>query len=193
MYPIKYTFKRIALANKVTAVDANGNTLLYAHQKLLKIREKILLYTDDTQATVVGELNADKVIDFSVTQSFTDVQGQLKLKVKRVGKASIWRAHFEIMNAQDVRVFTVREDRAWIKVIDTLMSEIPIIGLLTGYVFNPVYNILNEAGERVGQIVKQPAFLESSYVLNLDNPAVDSEGLLPVGTLTVITRERSRG
>lgn len=193
MYPITYNFKRIALANKVTARNNSGDVILYAHQKLLKIREKILIYADVEQTKPLGELNADKVLDFSVTQTFTDTTGTPKVKIRRAGKKSIWRAHYEIVSPQDEVLFTVREQKAWVKIIDVLFSEIPILGFFTGYFFNPKYNLFDSTENIVGQIVKEPAFFESNYTLHLDNEASDSSGILPVATLTVITRERMRG
>jgi hypothetical protein len=193
MYPITYNFKKIALANKVTAIDGSGKVVLYAHQKMFKLKEKILLFADIEKTTPVGELNADRVIDFSPVQTFTDSQGNAKLSVKRNGKKSIWKANYEIVDANNVSCFTVREDNAWVKVMDVLLREVPILGFFSGYFFNPKYNIFDSQGQVVGQIVKEPSFLESNYKLSLDQPQVDSQGLLPVATMTIITRERTRG
>lgn len=166
---------------------------MFAHQKLLKIREKILLYSDVEQTKPLGELNADKVLDFSVTQTFTDMSGAPKVKIRRAGKKSIWRAHYEILTPNDELLFTVREQKAWVKVVDVLFSEIPVLGLFTGYLFNPKYNLFNKDGVVVGQIVKEPAFLESNYTLHLEDAQADPNSILPIATLTVITRERMRG
>lgn len=193
MYPITYNFKKIALSNKVTATNASGEVILYAHQKLLKIREKILIYSDVNQTNQLGELNADRVIDFSPMQTFTNMNGQPVLKVKRNGGRSIWRADYEIMDAGEHTYFRVREEKAWVKVMDTLFSEIPILGLFAGYLFNPKYNVFDENGTIIGQIVKNPALLESNYVLNIENSNINKAELLPIATMTVITRERQRG
>lgn len=193
MYPITYNFKKIALANKVTATDASGAVVLYAHQKMFKLKEKIAIYSDSNKAQQIGELNADKVIDFSPVQTFTNMQGQPLLSIKRQGRKSIWKASYDIMDANGQVVFTVREDNSWVKVLDSILREAPIIGMFSGYFFNPVYNVFDVSGVQVGQIAKQPAFFESNYLLTLDNPQVDRGGLLPISTMTIITRERARG
>ncbi len=193
MYPITYNFKKIALANKVTATDSTGKVVLYAHQEMFKLKEKILLFADSEKTIPVGELNADRVIDFSPVQTFTDTQGNAKLSVKRNGKKSIWKANYEIIDANNVSCFIVREDNAWVKVMDALLGEIPFVGIFSGYFFNPKYNIFDSQGHKVGQIVKEPSLLESNYKLNLDQPQVDAQGLLPVSVMTIITRERARG
>ncbi len=163
MYPLLYSFKRIALANKVTVTTADGRTVLYAHQKMLKLKEKILIYSDDTKVTLVGELNADRVIDFSPLLVFTNTSGQVVFGVKRKGRQSIWRAQYEILNAQEQVLFSIKEDNVWAKVGNALFAEIPVIGAFAGYVFNPRYNILDSSGQVVGVIEKRPSFLESSY------------------------------
>ena len=193
MYPLTYNFKRIAITNKVTVKNASGEVVLYAHQKLLNIKERILLYSDVEQTNAIGELRADRIIDFSPIQIFTDASGTVVTKVARKGAKSIWRANYEIMDAAEHVYFRVREEKAWIKVVDTLIGEIPIIGLFAGYVFNPTYLLMNENDAVVGKITKKPSFLESNYILELDNPSMNKAELLPVAIMTVVTRERARG
>lgn len=194
MYPLSYNFKRIALANKVTVKSADGRTILYAHQKMLKLKEKILIFTDDTQATTVGELNADRVIDFSPLLVFTNTAGQRIFGVKRKGRQSIWRAHYEIINDQEQVLFSISEDNAWAKVGNALFSEIPFIGALAGYVFNPRYNVANSEGNIIGVIEKKPALFESSYEFGCTTPEqTDPAGILPIAIFAVLTRERMRG
>jgi uncharacterized protein YxjI len=193
MYPITYNFKRIALANKVTARNSKGEVILYAHQKMLKLREKILIYSDAEKTDSVGELNADKIIDFSPEQTFTDKNGTVVLKVKRNGRRSIWHADYEIKDAEGRVCFRVKEKDAWVKVMNAVLTDIPILGIFGGYFFNPKYNIFDENNVVVGEISKEPAFFESNYTLNVENPAINNVNLLPVATMTVITRERMRG
>ncbi len=193
MYPLTYNFKRIALTNKVTVTNASGEVILYAHQKLLNIKERILLFADVEKSRPVGELRADRVIDFSPIQTFTDNSGSVVSKVARRGAKSIWRANYEIMDAQDRVFFKVKEEKAWVKVVDALVGEIPIVGLFTGYLFNPTYLLLNEHEAVVGKITKRPSFLESNYTLELADQTISNAELLPISIMTVVTRERARG
>ena len=193
MYPITYNFKRIALANKVTARDNSGAVILFAHQKMLKLREKIIIFADTEKTHQLGELNADKVLDFSVTQTFSNTSGRDQVKIRRAGRKSIWRAHYEILSPAGETQFVIREQKAWVKVADTIFSELPILGFFAGYFFNPKYNIFDKDEKVIGEIAKQPSFFESNYTLQVDAPNADPLGVLPIATLTVITRERMRG
>ena len=193
MYPLTYNFKRIAITNKVTVTNATGQVVLYAHQKLLNIKERIFLFSDVEQTKPVGELRADRIIDFSPIQTFTDAAGVVVSKVARRGAKSIWRANYEIMDANEHVYFKVKEEKAWVKVMDALLGEIPVIGLFTGYFFNPTYLLLDETEAVVGKIVKRPSFLESNYIFELNDPNIAKAERLPVAVMTVVTRERVRG
>lgn len=193
-YPLTYTFKKLALTNKVNVKDAQGNNLMHAHQKMFKLKENILIFTDDSKTQQLGQINADKVIDFSPTYAFVGANGVPLSSVKRQGKRSIWRAHYEIHDGNGQHWFTIREDNAWAKVLDALFREIPLAGIFAGYLFNPRYNVLAANGSVVGSIAKQKALLESEYRLDCPSAAsVDPGNILPSGVLIVIIRERFRG
>jgi len=192
-YPVNITFKKIALTSKITVSDSTGVIIGYAHQKMLKLKEQILLFTDTSKTQPMGQIRADRVIDFSPLLTYYDSTEQKVFAVKRHGKKSIWKADYDILASNDVPVYKVREDNAWIKVMNSLFSSIPLLGILAGYVFNPTYNVTNMQGVQVAQIVKQPAFLESSYVLNLLVATDPYVSFLPLACTAVLTRERLRG
>ena len=194
MYPISYKFKRIALANKVTVTSADGHVMLYAHQKMLKLKEKILVYADESTTALIGELNADRVIDFSPLMTFTNAAGQALFSVKRKGRQSIWRAHYEILTMQGEILYTITEDNVWAKVGNALFAELPMVGMLAGYVFNPRYKVLDPNGQTIGMIDKKPSLMESWYEFSCQNPEqTDPNHILPTAIFAVLTRERMRG
>ncbi len=78
-------------------------------------------------------------IDFSARYNFTDASGRHIGGIKRQGMRSIWRANYEIHNTAGQQVLKIHEESGWIKVIDALVGEIPIVGMFTGYMFNPAY------------------------------------------------------
>ena len=194
MYPIHYKFKRIALANKLMVTDSGGQQLFYAHQKMLKLKEKIIVYADSSKSNVIGELNADRVIDFSPLFTFTDTTGRIISSIKRQGRKSIWRAHYAVMGADEQVVFTIREANVWVKVADTFMNQIPGLALVSGYFFNPTYNVIDTDGQVVAKIIKQRSFFEAAYDLVCDSPqTTDPNNILPISILAMLTRERLRG
>ena len=59
----------------------------------------------------------------------------------RKGWASIWRTRYNIYDKEGNQLFYIRERNAWVKVWDALLGEVPILSILTGYLFNPKYDV----------------------------------------------------
>jgi hypothetical protein len=48
-FPLKLTFKILAVAPQITVTDASGQILFYVKQKLFKLKEAITVYSDSSQ------------------------------------------------------------------------------------------------------------------------------------------------
>ncbi len=64
-FPVDFTFKLLALASQIYVRDANGNLLGYVKQKLLKLKEDINVFTDESQTNVLYNIKSDRVIEWS--------------------------------------------------------------------------------------------------------------------------------
>jgi hypothetical protein len=127
-YPLTLSFKILALASQATVTDANGRTVLYTKQRLLKFKEHVEIWTDNSQGTRLAEIKANKVIDWSARYFFTDAQGSQIGSVGRRGWRSIWKAHYEVFNPGDSAAdFSIHEENAWIKVADSIVGDIPTV------------------------------------------------------------------
>jgi hypothetical protein len=51
------------------------------------------------------------------------------------------------------------------KVMDSLLGEVPILGLLTGYFFHPVYSLKDNTGRELLRLTKRRAFLEGKFTI----------------------------
>ncbi|HEX6861802.1 MAG TPA: hypothetical protein VF414_03245, partial [Thermoanaerobaculia bacterium] len=143
-YPLSLSFKIIALAPQIYVRDASGRELLYVKQKLLKLKEKINVFADSSQSRQLYEINADRILDIAARYTFTgSPQGQVVGSMKRQGLRSFWKATYEVGDASGRTVFTIEEENPWVKVLDGLLGEIPIIGIFTGYFLNPKYVVLS--------------------------------------------------
>lgn len=192
-YPLMLRFKRIAIARQVSVEDSRGTLLMYVKQKAFKLREAITVFADREQSRPLYQIQADRVIDFSATYHITDASGQDIGSIRQQGMRSLWRTRYEIMR-HDRQVFQLQEENPWAKVGDSLFGEIPIVGLLSGYIFNPRYSVSVEGTVAV-RITKRPALFESLFEVTRENvplPAED-ERLLLIGTVTAIMLEKNRG
>jgi hypothetical protein len=78
--------------------------------------------------------------------------------------------------------------------MDALFGEIPIIGMASGYVFNPTYLVADMQGQVVMKIKKEPALLETGFTITQERPMSDEETLRAVlGLFMMVLLERVRG
>lgn len=193
-YPIDFSFKLLALASQIYVRDASGNMLGYVKQKLFKLKEDINIFADETQTRQLFNIKADRVIDFSARYNFTDASSRQIGGIKRQGMRSIWRANYEIHNAAGQQILKIHEESGWIKVVDALVGEIPIVGMFTGYLFNPAYLVERMDGTVLFRLAKQPAFFEGKFQLTPKAQATQEEETLGMlGCLMMTLLERSRG
>ena len=193
-YPLELSFKLIALASQIYVRDANGNLIGYVKQKLFKLKEDINVFADEGQTQLLYNIKADRVIDFSARYNFTDASGTPLGSIKRKGMRSIFRANYEIYDANENQVMQIREENGWIKVIDSVVGELPVIGMFTGYFFNPSYIVSRMDNVQVARLKKQPAFFEGKFRLEpLGQISETEEARVLLSVLSMTLLERARG
>jgi hypothetical protein len=129
----------------------------------------------------------------SLSYNFLDTNGKTIGSVKRHGMKSLWRARYDIYNGEAV-MFTISEQNPWVKVMDTLFAEIPVLGLFTGYVFNPVYAVNRPNGNVVMYLEKRPAFLSRIFTIKqVDQLNSNEETQVLLSLVMMLLLERNRG
>lgn len=194
-YPLSLSFKILALAPQIAITDARGASVFYVKQAFFKLKEAVTVFADPAQTRPLYTIQADRILDFSARYHFATVQGQPLGAIRRHGMRSLWSAHYEIESPDaGGDLLTVREENPWIKVLDGLFGEIPILGLLSGYVFNPAYQVVRPDGTVVMRLQKEPALLESHFRIEcpLPLPAAEEPRVL-LGLLMLLLLERTRG
>ncbi|HEY0078252.1 MAG TPA: hypothetical protein VGB73_06370 [Pyrinomonadaceae bacterium] len=192
-YPLQVRFKILALARQLSVTDASGNLVFYVKQKAFKLKEAVTVFADASQTQPLYFINAARILDFSARYLFTDTSGAALGSVQRKGMKSIWKAHYDILDGESVTM-TIREENAWTKVIDSVVGEIPVVGLFTGYMFHPAYLVARPSGALLLRLEKQPAFLEGRFTIekhaDLDKTE-ETRALLSL--IMMILLERGRG
>lgn len=193
-YPINLSFKLLALASQIYMRDANGNLLGYVKQKMFKLKEDINIFADEAQTQLQYNIKADRIIDFSAKYTFTDAGGRVLGAIKRQGMRSLWKANYDIENAGGQQVLKIREENGWVKVVDSIVGELPIVGMFTGYIFNPSYLVERADGTQLIRLKKQPAFFEGKFEISpLGQLSQEEETLSLLGLLMMTLLERNRG
>lgn len=192
-FPIQIAFKLLAIAPQMYVRDQGGQNLGYVKQKLLAFKEKVTVFADDTQAQPIYTIGADRVIDFNAEYHFTNAQGVRLGSAKRSGMRSLWKAHY-IIDVGDSPAFEVHEESAFVRMVDGLIGEIPIVGMLTGYFLNPVYLVTRSNGSPALRMTKKRALLESLFTIEKQADLSDAEQeAVMLGLMMIILLERSRG
>lgn len=195
-YPLELSFKIIALAPQIYVRDEQGRELLYVKQKLLKLKENIRVFSDSGQSLQIYELAADRILDFSPRFTFRDMAGQEIGAVKRQGARSLLKASYEVFGPGDRPIARIEEENAWIKLLDGILEEIPILGAFTGYFLNPKYRVQDLATQgTLVRVTKHRSFLESRFKIERAEASLDeaSERAVLLAILVMVLLERERG
>ncbi len=193
-YPLSLIFKITTLSTDFTITDAADKSLFYVRQKMFKLLEEVTVSKDATQAQKLYTIKANKWLDFSAAYNFISAAGQDLGKIARKGWASIFKAHYEVFNAQQVLNFTIREENAWIKLLDAIFEGIPIIGLFSGYLFHPAYLVTDKTGMVVVRLVKESSLIGRRFKLErkagFQTEEEEERVLLSLSMLLLLERRR---
>ncbi|MDX2174088.1 MAG: hypothetical protein SFY56_13375 [Bacteroidota bacterium] len=193
-FPLHFQFKITTLSNDFTASDSSGATVAYVKQKMFKLVDEIGVFSDETKVTKLFSINANKWIDFSATYTFTNDRGQEIGRIARKGWKSVWKARYEIYDEKQNQDLLIQEENGWVKVADAFLHEIPILGILTGYLFNPSYIVTRPNGNQVVRLKKEPSFFGRKFsVTKLNEFESGEEARIVLGLMMMILLERRRG
>lgn len=193
-YPLDLTFRITSIANDFSIVDAIGESVSYVRQKMFKLKEHVQVYKDQSRTDLLFTIRASKWLDFSASYQFTDNNERVLGRVVRRGWKSLWKAHYEIYDNNDMLDFIISEENPWAKVGDSFLGEIPILGFFTGYFFHPSYAVKRPDGTTVAQLKKVNSFFGRRFVINkLGEFSTAEENRIILSMMMMILLERQRG
>jgi len=192
-FPLNIEFKISTFANDFIIKDANLQTIAYVRQKMLKFVEEVSVFADETKSQLKYTIKANKWIDFSATYVFSNEFKELG-RVARKGWASLWKANYLIYDQNQIQDLTIQEENGWIKVADALLKEIPILGIFSGYFFNPSYKITRPDGTMIARLKKEKSFFGRKFsITKLAEFQNTEEERLVLSLMMMILLERRRG
>ena len=195
-FPLRLTFKLLAFAPQFYVHDAHGVSLAYVKQKLFKFREAVTVFADEQLTEIRYRIQADRVIDFSAQYNFTDGQGVGLGSVKQRGLRSLWKAGFDVHD-NGAAIFHINEQSILTRFLDGLFGQIPVLGMLSGYLFQPAYEVSRPDGTQIMVLTKQPALFESRFDIDLVPgsalPTTREANQLMLSLMMIVILERNRG
>jgi hypothetical protein len=193
-FPLQFQFRITTLANDFVVTDANGSTVAYVRQKMFRFLEEVVVYRDREKSEEMYRIKADRWLDFTASYMLVATNGIIRGRVLRKGWASLWKARYELYDDRNKPNLLIQEENPWVKVADTLLGEIPLVGTITGYIFNPSYRVLRMDGTMVARLRKEPSLLGRQFsVTKLAELDSQEEERLVLGLMMMILLERRRG
>ncbi len=194
-YPLDFKFKITTLASDFSITDSNGNYVGYVRQKLFKFKEDVVVFNNESRSQELFNIKADRWLDFNASYRITDVVNNKNYgRLARKGMRSFWKATYNIFDENDQPKFQIREDNAWVKVFDSFLGEIPVIGMFTGYFMNPSYTVTDNNGKAYFQLKKMPSMIGRRFqLIRLIDINDEDESLVVLSFLMMVLLERARG
>lgn len=194
-YPLNFKFKITTLSSDFNITDKDGNYVAYVREKIFKLKDDVIVYNDESKSEKLFRIKANQWIDFNASFTITDlVNGRNYGRLARRGIRSIWKSHYDILDENDQNKYQINEDNGWIKVLDGFVSEIPIVGMFTGYFLNPSYTVKDSAGKEYFRLKKMPSLIGRRFqlekLIDIDD---EDETLVVLSLLMMVLLERSRG
>lgn len=194
-YPLDFKFKITTLASDFNITDRNGNYVAYVRQKMFRLKEDVIVFSDESRTKELFNIKANQWIDFNASYMMTALLTGKKFgSLARKGVRSIWKARYDIIDEKDKPIYQINEDNGWIKVFDSFLGEIPILGMLTGYFLNPSYTVKDNAGKEYFRLKKMPSLVGRRFqlerLIDIDD---EDESLVVLSFLMMVLLERARG
>ena len=191
-YPLKLSFKLFTFAPAVTVRDVSGQVVLSLQQKALALRQDIKVYRDEAHQDQAYQINADRIIGFSVNYGIKTAAGELLGTLGRKGMRSLWRATYQIADENGQDIGTIHETNPWVKVLDGMLEEIPFVGFLVALLFNPTYAV-DLRGQQAMLVHKKPSLWARTFELEPTGGVTEhDEPLVIASVLTMVLHERTR-
>ena len=194
-YPLDFKFKITTLSSDFNITDRNGNYVAYVRQKMFKLKEDVIVFNDETKSQELFRIKANQWIDFNASYAITDLQsGKIFGNLSRRGMRSLWKSQYDIADETSATKYQINEDNGWIKVLDGIIGEIPVVGMLTGYFLNPSYTLKDNAGKEYFKLKKMPSLFGRKFQLDrIIDINDEDESLVVLSFLMMVLLERERG
>lgn len=194
-FPLRMSFKILTLDPTVTVTDSTGRVILHVRQQLLRLKEQVEIFADTGREHKVAHIAADHILDWSARYNFTEANGRPIGSTGRRGTRSLWRARYDVFNPGDNSPdFTIREVNPMVKVVDSIVGDIPVAGMLSAFLFHPKYAATRANGPEVMRLTKQPAFFEERFLVEKLADLTDRKTMnLLLAFLMLVLLERQRG
>lgn len=192
-FPIKLQFS-FWLGYEVKIMDSSERLIGFVKQKMFKFKEHIEVFADEDKTQKLYDITTQQIIDFSASYNFTDTAGNFLGSVRRKGWKSILSAHYDVYSSQNEHLYKIEEANPFIKFLDAILEEVPILNFFSGYLFNPEYILTDLAGNKKYTLKKIPTFFSREFKIVDQTPELEEHTELAfLSFFMLLVLERGRG
>lgn len=66
-YPLDFKFKITTLASDFNITDRNGNYVAYVRQKMFRLKEDVIVFSDESRTKELFNIKANQWVDFNAS------------------------------------------------------------------------------------------------------------------------------
>lgn len=194
-FPLEFLFKVTTIQNDFVVKDRNQNVRAYVRQKMFRLKESVIVFSNESKENELYHIKADRWIDFNALYSILDAKSAEQIgAIGRKGMKSFWKASYSIFNTEKEVVYEIKEENPWAKVGDSVIGELPVISFFTGYLFHPKYGIKNSEGQLVARLSKVQSFFGRKFKLEqIGDITPADKSLIMLSVMMMVLIERQRG
>lgn len=193
-YPLTLTFKVLTVGAHIRVVDATGRLVAYVKQKAFRFKEDVTIFADEAQTVPVYRIKADRGIDIGATYAIGTPDDRSLGAVRQHGMRTFWSATYDILDETGSPIGQMREQDPWVKVLDGLVGQLPLLGFVIQQWINPTYLIAGADGVTVLRLRKRRSLIERSFLIEQDAPVPPRlEQLALPAVVMLVLLERGRG
>ncbi|MBO6938823.1 MAG: hypothetical protein JJ863_27895 [Deltaproteobacteria bacterium] len=189
-FPLRIRIGKGSLAHVIDVHDPSGARVAQARYGWWRLKVAVAVCADEAGQSPIGSIETDDIIDFAGTYRLLGPSGQLVGRSRRQGVKSLFRVRHQIDDGSDEAGWLLREERPWVRFLDSALGRIPVLGMFAGYVFNPTY-LVCRGDTPIARLRQLRSFWESDFALDRLSP-VDGEAelrlLLAMLTFLVVER-----
>ena len=109
-FPLRLSFRSLALAPRIDITDANGRHVLHARQKFFSLREHVDVFTDTAATTRLAQIHPDHIPGWSARYRFIDASNAHIGTIGRQHRRSLWHARYSLLSPDNsTPLFTIHE------------------------------------------------------------------------------------
>jgi uncharacterized protein YxjI len=127
-YVLELRQRFTALQNRYDLVgfhEGTEQTLGYAEQKRMALKEKVTFYADDAKTTVAFTIGARGIMELNATYDIAGADGTVLATMKKSFASSLLRSTYEVTTA-DGRQLVAQERQLWRALLRRITDLIPL-------------------------------------------------------------------